>query len=419
LIIQDGSSSARSAAGWGDSPAACSFSLASPQPWSRSRPVVFLGDVVNSLQAQPEELFEAGFPLREIEAAFFVSTFIAIIGLRTGRRLVRGRRSVVLFLRRFGYDGAMQVVTYAVAQTIGTSWRLVTLDDDEIAPVGVDTTSRIVIGTGERLTSLAIRVGQGVMVGFQWSIGGMWAVVALQLLVAAPDLRQLLEDGTADRYAAIFGSVMKGRFPIEYLEPSLAGAFALLLTGVALGLAGLVVIMVTLLAMLPLFGFVMFATSSAEALHQAEQNKTATLSQPADVARIASELPRRGSQTFAPRLIVVRVATSIWQQAVGALARVAAATIIDISEPTDNLAWEIQELDRLDIEDRCIFIVDHARLAENSTLGADAGFQSTLAKAVGDREVLAYTTDRAGMRRFARALHGRLLDLPARSAGSN
>ena len=176
---------------------------------------------------------------------------------------------------------------------------------------------------------------------------------------------------------------------------------------------------VTLLTSIPLFGFVILATSSAEAVRKAEQEKTATISQPHDIARVAAELSRRGSQTFAPRLIVVRVATSIWQQAVGGLARMASATIIDISEPTDNLAWEIQELDRLDIEDRCIFIVDHARIAENPTLGADAGFQSLMAKAVGDREVLAYTTDRAGMRRFARALHGRLLDLPARPASSN
>ena len=48
---------------------------------------------------------------------------------------LRGTRSPVLFLRRFGYRGSMQVVTFAVANTIGSSWRLVTLDDAAIAPV--------------------------------------------------------------------------------------------------------------------------------------------------------------------------------------------------------------------------------------------------------------------------------------------
>ena len=376
---------------------------------------VTLADVINSFQSPPEKLFEPNFPLRQVEAAFVAALLIAIAGVKYGRRVFRGRRSIVLFLRRFGYDGSMQVVTYAVAETIGVAWRLVTLDDDEIAPLGVDTASKVMFGTGERLVKLAQKGYKLVMIVFPGAIWGMCGVVALQVLMVWPDWRRLFTDGTVDRYTAIFETVMEGRIPSAYFEPSLPGAFAVLATGVALGLAGLLIIFVTLLAMFPLFGFVMFATSAAEALRKAEQEKTATISQSSEVADMASELSRRGSQTFAPRLVVVRVASSVWHQTVSALASVAVATIVDLSEPTENLVWEITELMRLHGQDRCIFIVDHSRIAKDETLDLDdaVGLEARVIRLVGDREVLAYTTDRAGMRRFARALYGRLVDLAA------
>ena len=39
---------------------------------------------------------------------------VAVVGLAGGLRLARGRRSGVLFLRRFGFRGSMQAVTFAV-----------------------------------------------------------------------------------------------------------------------------------------------------------------------------------------------------------------------------------------------------------------------------------------------------------------
>src|SRR4051794_20410994 len=140
--------------------------------------LVAVGDILGRLNH--EQVFEPGFPLRRVEAAFAAATFVSIAGLRYGRRLVRGHRSSVLFLRRFGFDGSMRVVTYAVANSIGVNWRLVTLDDEEIAPVGVDTTSRVVFGAGERLAGLAKAAGNGVLVGFQWATSALWAVVAIQ-----------------------------------------------------------------------------------------------------------------------------------------------------------------------------------------------------------------------------------------------
>ena len=376
---------------------------------------VFVADIFATFHH--EQLFDAGFMVRRIEAAFAASVFLAIFGLKYGRRLIRGHRSSVLFLRRFGFDGSMKVVTYAVANSIGVNWRLVTLDDEEIAPVGVDTTSRVVFTVGERLAWLAKKIGLGVMVGFQYTTGAMWGVVALQAAQIAYTgrWRQSLTDGTVDRYAHIFSSVMERQIPVKYFDLSLPGAFAVLATAAAFLFVGLIVVMAALIALLPMIGIVVFASSSAEALHKAEAAKTQRITQPSQVDDAVADISRRGHETFAPRLVVLRVQSAIWQQTVSDLARAASATIIDISELTENLTWELSELQRLRALDRCIFIAENDRIAAWAKAGATGSdaLHARVAAVVGDRQVLAYATDRRGMRRFTRALYGVLLDVTA------
>jgi hypothetical protein len=377
---------------------------------------VVIADIITSIQGARQEVFSPDFPVRQVDAAFAAAFLVALAGLRYGRRLIRGRRNIVLFLRRFGYDGSMKVVTFAVANTIGVSWRLVTLDDAEIAPVGVDSTSKYLFAGSERLAALAGAFGKGVLVSFQWTIGGMWAVVAVQAALVARNWRHALQDGTIDPYVAIFASVMERRVPVRYFGFSLPGAFAILATAAALSFVGMMIVFATLLAAIPFFGFVMMATSSAEALRKAEKAKTATIGESADIAEVVRDLSRVGRQTFAPRLVVVRVATAVWHETVSALASVASATIIDVSEPTPNLAWELGELQRIGGRERYIFIGDHERIAhwadtDPSTV-VPGSLESDVIGAIGDHELLAYTTDRRGMRRFAHALYGMLLDVP-------
>jgi len=50
---------------------------------------------------------------------------------------------------------------------------------------------------------------------------------------------------------------------------------------------------------------------------------------------------------------------------------------------------------------------------DGHTDDSDHPLQPRIAAVIGDRPVLAYTTDRKGMRRFTRALYGMLLDVPA------
>ena len=370
---------------------------------------VTLGDIIG--RWQHEQVFP-DLPVAKIELAFAVSLTIAIVGLRYGRRLVRGKRNPVLFLRRFGYRGSMQVVTFAVANTIGSSWRLVTLDDAAIAAVGVDASSRFVFGTGERLAKLAAVTGKGIIAGFQYVIGAMWVVVAIQVVVAWPNWRRLLTDGTLDAYVKIFSMIMERQVPVQYFGPTLRGAFAILGTAAAIGFVGLMVCMAVLLALFPLFGVVVLASSSAEALRKAESAKTETITDGRQVRDVAAQVARRGRETFAPRLVVLRVASTAWQQTVSALASVTAVSIVDISELTENIAWELEELQRV-CPGRCILIGEQARIArwasEPALLGTES-LDASLARLLDGRDVIGYTTDRKGMRRFARALYGVLLD---------
>ena len=61
---------------------------------------------------------------------------IAVVGLWLGKRAVRGRRPLGLFLRRFGYLEATRTMSATVAGQAGQMWRMVTLDDANVAPMG-------------------------------------------------------------------------------------------------------------------------------------------------------------------------------------------------------------------------------------------------------------------------------------------
>jgi hypothetical protein len=113
---------------------------------------------------------------------------------------------------------------------------------------------------------------------------------------------------------------------------------------------------------------------------------------------------------FGPRLVVLRVASHAWQHAVTHLASLASIALIDVSEPTANVLWELQVLtDRCG--DRCVLIAQHERVAAltSTDRACLTPEEQRLATLLAGRQVLAYTGDRRGLRRFARALRGMLL----------
>jgi hypothetical protein len=370
--------------------------------------LVVVLDVVAYLQRGRSEILPTDFPLRQLEIGFVVSLVMAFVGLRYGLRVVRGTRQTVLFLRRFGFDGAQQVVTFAVVSTIGGMWRLVTLDDAEMAPVGVDAVAKSVFDLATPAGRIA-SAAMSVVAAFPWAIYGMCGVIAIEI-ARAPDGR-LFEGGVKDRYLAIIERLMNAQLPIAYYDFSLPGLFAVLATAFVIGLPLMLVIA---LSRIPLFPVMWLAKASARALRDAETKKTATVQHPPDISRTAEEISRRSERIFAPRIVVMRVESLLWPATVSALARRAGAVIVDISEPTEHVLWELEEMARV-CPGKYILIGEEASIRRWSAgLAAQAAqsFWMRFANHLGGAEVLAYTTDKSGMRRFARALHGRLRDLP-------
>ena len=129
---------------------------------------------------------------------------------------------------------------------------------------------------------------------------------------------------------------------------------------------------------------------------------------------MANALAAESRKIFAPRLVVLRVASEVWQQTVMRLASAGSLTIIDVSEPTENLLWEIQALTER-FGPRCVFVGQSDRVAgltgSSETVPPRGPINERLLRLLDGREVLAYMTNRRGMRRFARALRARLLEL--------
>lgn len=86
--------------------------------------------------------------------------------------------------------------------------------------------------------------------------------------------------------------------------------------------------------------------------------------------------------------------------------------LVDVSEPTDNLLWEIQELKSSGT--RCVFICRQDRavdIAAAAGANSPSTFDDDMGRLLDMEQILAYTTDRSGRRRFARALRATLLSL--------
>ena len=90
--------------------------------------------------------------------------------------------------------------------------------------------------------------------------------------------------------------------------------------------------------------------------------------------------------------------------------------VIDISQPTENLLWELQNV-LPQFGPRCVLIGHYdevCRLATNDPRAAPRRLLAAhLASLLDSREVLAYTNDDQGMRRFARALQPKPADARA------
>ena len=120
----------------------------------------------------------------QILLVWAIATPLAFFGVSRGLSLVRRGRMLVLFLRRFGYDDAQSAVTFAVNNTIGRSWRVVTLDDAEIAAVGVPTGTRWLFRAVQMTTSAVKGIANFLLRIFPAAQLGLWVIVGADLVRA-------------------------------------------------------------------------------------------------------------------------------------------------------------------------------------------------------------------------------------------
>jgi hypothetical protein len=310
----------------------------------------------------------------------------------------------------------MSAVTFAVTRTIGSSWRVVTLDDAEIAPVGVAAGARRFFGTVSIASALLSGTLNVLLRVFPAAQVGLWVIVGIDLLRSRIWERARDPDAwlaVVEPYLAILFTALDGRLPFDAVAPGLHGIFALLM----IVLAGIVLALGAALAAAPAawaIGAVFLFVFSFPAgdVRAAERSKTRTVESSADVDGVVFAVARSSRKVFGPRLVVLRVASHIWQYTVNRLAAVCSISIVDVSEPSEHLVWEIEQLTQA--RTRCLFIGHHDRVTRLAEPGGDDETNARRVAALLEwEEILAYTTDRRGMRRFARALRNTLLSISA------
>ncbi len=290
-----------------------------------------------------------------------------------GAKLLRGRPQTVLFLRKFGYDDAKDFVSHAASEALGRRWRLVTLDDLSTQPVGT-----------KRWQQWLVRI---VMI--------VAAVVAVWLVYQAVQVLLNPDDDIIDN--AVDSAVEDGENPVAGFIAAIVTAFVMaFVVALVTVMAALMVSFLT--AVVGAFGMVTFAANRA--LTRAERDEWTPARSRDELIAFLDRTEQQRSKLFAPRIAVVRVIDALWKEAVSGLADISDAVLIDITQPTESLLWELQMLARRpDIELVVIGAADQVRALKASG-GFDRDDRASLA-VLGPRPVLVYGDDRKA---FAREL---------------
>jgi hypothetical protein len=112
---------------------------------------------------------------------------------------------------------------------------------------------------------------------------------------------------------------------------------------------------------------------------------------------------RLSRKLFSPRFVVLRVDSAVWQRTVNGVASVDDVPLIDVSDPSGNVIWGIEQ-PRARFGPRCVFVGEYPRVAH---LAASAPARSTspwIERLLDGSTVLACTTDKAGSERYTVSL---------------
>ncbi|GAA2356160.1 hypothetical protein Cme02nite_49210 [Catellatospora methionotrophica] len=302
---------------------------------------------------------------------------VAVVFPVVGLRVIRGRRLLGLYLRKFGFGDTTRTVSFALKSAAGRSLRLVTLDDAMVVPIGA--------GAGKR------RVAAGVWI----LMGGLAAIVIFYLCGGGYDAdaqRNLDEainsaDSTAERF--------------------LAGPMIAIINALAFAVAVFFVCLVVVIMAV--------ALGAHRAARRAERAASRALTSQHEVGGAARQLAAAARKTFAPRLMVVAVPTAFWQQAIRGLAGVCDIVVIDVSNPTDALLWEVRNIKPM-FAGRWILVGARDRVAvlADERVALTGTPQGLLAKMLDGERILAYGPGPDDVRHFAGALRRAIAEVGRR-----
>ncbi len=301
-----------------------------------------------------------------------IAAGIAVVGMWVGLLLLRGRRRLGLFLRRFGYGDATRTISGVVAGRAGRSWRMVTLDDAQVAPIGTARRHR-------RVSLTVTLVGVAVVVAaLYWVFGG-------GLMGYAESLNQDVESTSSDALGQVFAEIIG--FIIVFV-----------LVGTVVLIGSMIVLAVAIVA-----------GAANRAARRAQRQASVVIDADRDVAPTATLIAKRNRRILGSRLVVARVAGPQWRATVRALAGVADAVVIDLSQPTENVVWEVEVM-RAFVKDRWVLVCHRDRLDSltNPSLAPAGSPYYRLAGLLDGQEILTYGGGRAEERRFARSLRNKL-----------
>ena len=315
---------------------------------------------------------------RHLEPVVFVFAAGAVVCLLVGLRIKRGRRGLVLFLRRFGFLSASKTLSFAVGTAIGRRHRLVTLADAAIAAQGTP--------VGTRRFVRALR----------------WIAVPASLLGLAFVVHFVYGGSMDDLTQSIASDV---QLPDQSFGEAIAGVFVGALIGAVVAVM-LVLLILMQVAVVTMTGLA--ASRAANAVSKAERAQRFTLSKADEVDAGIDKVVRLARKVLAPRLVVVGCTDAVWQQVVRRLATACQIAIIDVSEPTDHVVWEVETIAAL--KARAVFVGQRGNVEKLAAASPRAGKASNkLRKLLADADVLVYDDgDPASPRSFAKALGARL-----------
>ena len=264
-------------------------------------------------------------PWAMLTSAWLASVLLAVSASKLGLSLLRRKRRLVLFLRRFGYSDATQAITTAAASRLGQSWRLVTLDDSEIEAIGLPLPTRLAYRSGATTSRFVGRIAHGLVrtetIIFRPALVAL-IVIPIADIAMHPAKFQL---ATGKQYLAMLqGIAIDHRLPRSFhLDANLA--FLACLAIVVVGVVGMIGMLLGLLGTMAFFGPVSFVRNAVGSVSATEDAKHISIGGPNAIDSAVDAILKRSRGVYAPRLLVVKVPSTMWRSAVRRLAEMSAA----------------------------------------------------------------------------------------------